>query len=694
MRLCPSYRVNTSGEYYPFTNSLFGFYINMIAVFTHSDYNKYWKFDQYSKTFWLQGEKYMRRINIKATAAAIAAVLSLSCSAAVFAEIPGDGQTDAESFASQNGISADWESWKDAWETEKNDWTKVSIAPGTDESELNFAWYSKTESVVFSVSKNADMSEPVFSETVNGAADEILMQNGEQLYGCKTTVGNLNAGVYYYKIGDADAVSFEVKDASDGFSFIFVGDPQIGSSNSMKGSKVTDDETAAEFYAAQSDAVRSDAFNWNNTLNNALENNDDISFVLSAGDQIQSRTKDAPANKTDNTYSEIEYAGFLSAEALRSLPLAPTVGNHDATLANYSYHFNTPNSSELGSNGIVGGDYWFTYGNALFIMLNTQDTNTAEHKQFIEEAVSANPDCAWRFVTLHQDIYGSAEHSNEPEITNLRYELVPYFEENDIDAVFTGHDHAYSRSYLLCGGEKTDTYYDGNEDEYDEMFEYDIDGAEDDRCVFTAYGQIQSDTTDEKKRAYLNYLEAIEDKDAIEETDSEVAVNPEGILYMTANSSSGSKYYDLTSRMQSYVANRWQEDVPTYSIVEVTDTEFTINTYRTDTNEKIDTEFSIVKQDENNGGDDNNNSVPDDTKKNESSKPDSDDSTSSENGSGSSETSSVNSSSASSTVSSSNSSSGSSTQNPKTGLGDGLTAVGLLSAAAAFIAVGLKKIKK
>ena len=45
-------------------------------------------------------------------------------------------------------------------------------------------------------------------------------------------------------------------------------------------------------------------------------------------------------------------------------------------------------------------------------------------------------------VTLHQDIYGSAEHSNEPEITNLRYTLVPYFEANDVDVVLTGHDHA------------------------------------------------------------------------------------------------------------------------------------------------------------------------------------------------------------------------------------------------------------
>ena len=102
------------------------------------------------------------------------------------------------------------------------------------------------------------------------------------------------------------------------------------------------------------------------------------SFVVSAGDQIQTTKKKSPG-KSEMT-SEIEYTGYLSPDVLKSLPVATTVGNHDADNANYTYHFNTPNSSDLGSNGVVGGDYYFTYGNTLFMMLNTQDTNAAEHK--------------------------------------------------------------------------------------------------------------------------------------------------------------------------------------------------------------------------------------------------------------------------------------------------------------------------
>ncbi|MDD7402774.1 MAG: fibronectin type III domain-containing protein [Butyribacter sp.] len=234
------------------------------------------------------------------------------------------------------------------------------------------------------------------------------------------------------------------------------------------------------------------------------------------------------------------------------------------------------------------------------MMLNTQETNVAEHKQFMEEAIEQNKDCKWRIVTLHQDIYGSAEHSNEPEITNLRYTLVPYFEENDVDVVLTGHDHAYSRSQLLKGGKKTTSYTEGDADEvddkYSEQFDKDIETETSDG-VFVSQTNILENTTDEAEKAYLEYINSIMDTSAVVPAtkDQNTVVNPEGILYMTANSSSGSKYYDLVGRKQSYIANRWQEDVPTYSVIDMTEDSFTINTYRTDTDEKIDDTFTIKK---------------------------------------------------------------------------------------------------
>lgn len=93
--------------------------------------------------------------------------------------------------------------------------------------------------------------------------------------------------------------------------------------------------------------VRNDSFNWNTTLNEAMDKTGgNASFVVSAGDQIQTTKKKSPG-KSEMT-SEIEYTGYLSPDVLKSLPVATTVGNHDADNANYTYHFNTPNSSRAG----------------------------------------------------------------------------------------------------------------------------------------------------------------------------------------------------------------------------------------------------------------------------------------------------------------------------------------------------------
>lgn len=498
---------------------------------------------------------------------ALALTLSATNVAPVFASTAPDGKTNAADIAQTMGTTAQWNRWEKEWETLKNDWTQISLSPGSNATELNFAWYTPKQTnddhsnanvPKLIIGEGHNMKNAKVYEAEQTAVKDEQDNNGETYNSNKVTATGLKENkTYYYSYDNGNGytkpAAYTTK-STNNFSFAFVGDPQIGSSNELKG------KDTKEFYDAQSNAVKSDAFNWSSTLNAALEKTDDqLSFVVSAGDQIQTTKKKLP-NK-DASKSEIEYTGYLSPEALKSLPVATTVGNHDADNANYTYHFNRTNASELGSNKVVGGDYYFKYGNALFIMLNTQDTNVAEHKQFIEQTVAANKDCKWRIVTLHQDIYGSAEHSNEPEITNLRYQLTPIFEQNDIDAVLTGHDHAYSRSKMLLGGTKANDY------------------------------------TDEKDQKYLTYLKSIMDEKAIETVKKQGSsvINPEGVLYMTAGSSSGSKYYDLVPRQQTYIAHRWQEDVPTYSVVDVTENSLTINTYRTDNDEKIDETFSITK---------------------------------------------------------------------------------------------------
>lgn len=529
----------------------------------------------------------------KAAAAAMTATILATSATVLQAAAPPDGYTNAQDTVEAYGGA--YSNWMTKWNsTISKDREQISLSPGSDNSSVNFAWYTK-KSVGVQKLKIAENKRLTNAKVYEAEQTKAVTDKDETEYvSNKVIATDLKANTTYYysyqKDGQWTAPEKYTTDNGSKFSFIFVGDPQIGSSNELKGA------ATEEFYNAQSAAVANDAFNWNTTLNQAMEKTGNkASFVLSSGDQIQSTKKKSPNKAAWG--SEIEYSGYLSPDVLKNLPVATTVGNHDADNANYTYHFNTANASELGSNGKVGGDYWFKHDNALFIMLNTQDTNVEEHRQFIEQTVAANKDCKWRIVTLHQDIYGSAEHSNEPEITNLRYQLAPIFEDNKVDVVLTGHDHAYSRTQILKGGHKTTEYTD---DEFDPMLDEDMDAGENPDMVYTAKENIKADTTDPSQKAYLNYLNQVMDKDAIQQVTKKgtTVFNPTGILYMTAGSSSGSKYYDLVPRQQSYIANRWQQDVPTYSVIDITDTTFTINTYRTDTEEKIDETFSIAKVNE------------------------------------------------------------------------------------------------
>lgn len=117
------------------------------------------------------------------------------------------------------------------------------------------------------------------------------------------------------------------------------------------------------------------------------------------------------------------------------------------------------------------------------------------------------------------------------------------------------------------------------------MIEADSDVGDSEDQLTVAPGNIKDDTTDEAEQKYLSYLNQIMDAEAVvaDTKDKTTIVNPEGILYLTANSASGSKYYDLTAHQQTYIAARWQEDVPTYSVVNVAEGSLKITTYRTDT---------------------------------------------------------------------------------------------------------------
>ena len=482
------------------------------------------------------------------------------------------------------GGSAEWTAWTEEWNTVATDYTQVSLTPGEDETELNFAWYSldngsaATPVVHFGTDRNS-------LQSYTGTAGDVdtSLTDGVAYHYNHVTVTGLEPNTTYYYTVEKNGVQTEVEtyetQSFDTVKMLYVGDPQIGAS---KGQPQGGETLAAESGVANT-AARNDAFGWNRTLEAALAQDPDVSFIISAGDQV---------NKTGQAKEE-EYAGYLSPDVLAGLPVATTIGNHDSLNADYMYHFNNPNATEYGATQ-AGGDYYYSYGNGLFIVLNTNNYNVAEHEQAIREAVASDPDAAWRVVTIHQDIYGSGLDHSDTDGMILRTQLTPIFDEYDIDVVLQGHDHTYSRSKLLYGDGQTHGAYEfqlnADGSDYDWDHAYDINAS--------TQIPLYPEDGDTAGQALLNDFQADNHCYTIETTVGNTVVDPNGTLYMTANSASGSKYYELISAQQDYIAERSQNWLPSWSVITLSETSFSIDTYQLTAGgqtEKIDETFTIRK---------------------------------------------------------------------------------------------------
>ena len=489
--------------------------------------------------------------------------------------------------SSVTGGSQEWQAWVEQWESVATDYTQVSLTPGADETQLNFAWYSKSEDgkaatpvVHFGTDRN---NLTAFTGTA-GQVDDSLTDGVAYDYNHVVVTG-LKANTTYYYTVEKNGVQTQVQEyqtgSFDSVKILYVGDPQIGAS---KGQTQGSDTLKADSGAGNT-AARNDSFAWNRTLEIASAQNPDLNFIISAGDQV---------NKTGQAKEE-EYAGYLSASVLSGLPVATTIGNHDSLNPDYTYHFNNPNTTGYGETE-AGGDYYYSYGSGLFIVLNTNNYNVAEHEKTIQEAVASDPDAAWRIVTIHQDIYGTGLDHSDTDGMILRTQLTPIFDEYDIDVVLQGHDHTYSRSKLLYGDGQTHGTYEFrlNEDGSD----YDWDNAYNTRTDEKI--PLYPEESDTAGVAAHDAFQADNGCYTIEDTVGNTVVNPKGTLYMTANSASGSKFYELIASQQDYIAARSQNWLPSYSVIEMDDDSFSIVTYQvTDDGktEAIDDAFTIQKTD-------------------------------------------------------------------------------------------------
>lgn len=262
--------------------------------------------------------------------------------------------------------------------------------------------------------------------------------------------------------------------------------------------------------------IAADAAGWDATLDTAMAAYPGTELLVSLGDQVNSSS------------NEEQYTGFLSSDVLREVPLATAIGNHDVGSLAYQQHFNLPNvdaSAGAASSGTSsGGDYWFVYKDVLFAVLNSNSGDVAAHSAFLTNVVNEHGgDATWKVLALHHPPYSAGPHSDDDDIVYLRSVLPELASSLGFDLVLGGHDHTYARSYLINDGEKA------NPEE--------AAGA----------AAVQAGAGD--------------------------------VLYVTANSASGSKYYTLDASGW-WLSAYSQEQKATYGVVEVSDDALTVRTVR------------------------------------------------------------------------------------------------------------------
>ena len=463
-------------------------------------------------------ENLKKRIIVSlATVSAFSSLAMVPLSA--YGEYQGNGGTQKLN----NGLTStsDYNDWyNNQWNNQESgemDTGKIVLTPGAKATDLNFAWYSEeTGTPTVKISTNQDMSG---AKTVTGSADKINKNNSFKNYTASNKVALKDYLVenmtYYYQYSTngvdwSDTYTYKTHSFSD-YQAVLVGDPQIGASGSNGQGTQDDTDIAVNTYA------------WNKTLQKALGAGgiaENASFILSAGDQIDYSS--SGTNGSGEIIREQEYAGFLYPDVLRSTPLATTIGNHESMVDDYSLHYNNPNASTLGSTE-SGGDYYYSYGDTLFISLNSNSRNVEEHRQLMKEAVASHEDAKWKVVLFHHDIYGSGSPHSDVDGANLRILFAPLMDEFNIDLCLTGHDHSYARTYQILDGKVIET-------------------------------------------------------DGVSENASK-AYNPEGTLYIAAGSASGSKFYTLNTVKQYYIAERSNTPEPTFSTIDFSGDSLTIKTY-------------------------------------------------------------------------------------------------------------------
>jgi hypothetical protein len=130
-----------------------------------------------------------------------------------------------------------------------------------------------------------------------------------------------------------------------------------------------------------------------------------------------------------------------------------SMGNHDAaSVPTYQNVFELPQSQPTGGTNLY---YSFTYGNAVFIALNSEDPSNITQYNWLVSTLQANQSKTWKIIFFHRPFYTIGNHAGE---MNSYYNTWwKAFDDYGVDLIVNGHDHMYERTKPINRNSSTTT---------------------------------------------------------------------------------------------------------------------------------------------------------------------------------------------------------------------------------------------
>jgi len=317
----------------------------------------------------------------------------------------------------------------------ENSTTSLIISsPGSDASkEINISWHTDNNDnfVRYTLASDQNFTE---ARTKVGECTPIPFNDKSGTLHCKATLTNLQDDTeYIYQVGKTSWSSTRTFKTAGSSSFSFVHVSDIHSY--LPGSR--------NYRVARANAL----------LNKAYSIENDLRFTLISGDAVAYGT----------VYEQ--WLDLFAMDTTTQMMYTLTPGNHDyyntkAEKTNIGYFNSVTNHPNNGANGLNNATYYFKYGNALFISLESEAANASASAQkaqqtWLKEIIALNP-ADFVIAFCHRPFY-TGDGRNAGQAQEQRNYFQTIFDECGVDLVLTGHNHVLARTFPVYNNNKTNT---------------------------------------------------------------------------------------------------------------------------------------------------------------------------------------------------------------------------------------------